>query len=58
MMWVVSYLQWGTDTVYQEDYFSLLNATEIGTKITYNPANINTLAHQFESYVTAAIEEV
>ena len=27
----------GKDTIHQEDYFDLLNAAEVGMKITYSP---------------------
>ena len=50
--------QWGIDTVYQEDYSSLLYATETGRKITYTPSNIVELIQPFSQYVTAAVDEV
>jgi len=46
------------DTVYQEDYPSLLYATKTGRKITYNPSNIVELTQPFSQYVTSAINEV
>ena len=50
--------QWNIDTVYQEEYFALLNATETGRRITYDPRNIATYTKPFGSYVTTAINEV
>ena len=46
------------DIVYQEDYFALLNATETGRRITYNPTNIITYAEDFGEYMKNAVQEV
>lgn len=51
--------QWGLfTTVYQEEYFALLNATEVGMKITYDPQNILSYSSAFPYYASAAIKEV
>lgn len=50
--------QWKIDTVYQEDYTGLLNATEIGVRVTRDPLNIHNLTSKFPTYVHEAIEEV
>ncbi|KAL5486960.1 hypothetical protein EMCRGX_G019505 [Ephydatia muelleri] len=51
--------QWGLfTTVYQEDYFALLNATEVGMRITYDPQNILSYSSAFPYYASAAIEEI
>ena len=50
--------QWGIDTVYQEDYPSLLYAAETGRKITYNPSNIAKLTQEFSSLTISAVPEV
>ena len=58
MSLIFSY-QWGLfTTVYQEDYFALLNATEVGMRITYDPQNILSYSSAFPYYASAAIEEV
>ncbi len=44
--------------VYQEDYFALLNATETGQKITYDPTKIVEFSKAFPSYVSTAVEQV
>jgi len=44
--------------VYQEDYPSLLYATETGRKITYTPSNIVELIQPFSQYVMSAVDEV
>ena len=51
-------IQWGIDTVYQENYFGLLNATEMGRVLTYLPTKIGILSGQFGGYVQAGVEEV
>lgn len=51
-------LQWKIDTVYQEDYTGLLNATEIGVRVTRDPLNIHNLTSKFPTYLHEAIEEV
>ena len=51
-------IQWGIDTVYQEDYFALLNATETGRAITYTPSNIVAFTAPFSKYVLEAVIEV
>ena len=40
--------QWGKDTVFQEDYFDLLNAAETGILITYTPSNAEELLQNFD----------
>jgi len=50
--------QWGIDTVYQEDYPSLLYAAETGRKITYTPSNIVELTQEFSKYILSAPLEV
>lgn len=50
--------QWNVDIVYQEDYFALLNATETGRRITYNPTNIITYTEDFGEYMKNAVQEV
>ena len=45
-------------TVYQEDYRGLLNATEVGAKVTYDPSQISMITQPFEGYVIAAKQEV
>ena len=57
-MFCFSRTQWNTDKVYQEDYFALLNATETGRKITYDPTNIVTYTKDFEGYIQNAKQEV
>ena len=44
--------------MYQEDYFALLNATETGRRITYDPTNIVTYTEDFGEYVKNAVKEV
>ena len=44
--------------MYQEDYFSLLNATEIGRRMTYSPSSAPSLLPTFTNYVTMAIDQV
>lgn len=51
-------VQWGTDIVYQEDYFSLLLGAEVGERITYSPSSFPSLLSGFANYVTMAINEV
>ena len=51
-------LQWTTDTVYQEDYFSLLNVTEIGQRITYSPSSFSLLLPTLANSVNMAIDQV
>ena len=52
------YTQWGRGTVFQEDYFDLLNAAEIGMQITYNPSNAEALLKNFATLYSNAITEV
>ena len=52
------YTQWGRGTVFQEDYFDLLNAAEIGMQITYDPSNAEALLKNFTSLYNNAINEV
>ena len=52
------YTQWGRGTVFQEDYFDLLNAAEIGMQITYDPSNAEALLKNFTSLYSNAINEV
>ena len=44
--------------MYQEDYFGLLNATETGARVSYDPTSILSITESFSAYVTAAISEV
>lgn len=44
--------------MYQEDYFGLLNATEAGARVSYDPTSILSITESFSAYVTAAISEV
>jgi len=44
--------------VYQEDYPSLLYATEIGRRITYDPSIIMELAQEFSQSIAFAVDEV
>ena len=55
---ITVHLQWSSDIVFQEDYFSLLNATEIGQRITYSPSSYSNLLPSFTNYVTMAIDQV
>ena len=52
------YTLWGRGTVFQEDYFDLLNAAEIGMQITYDPSNAEALLKNFTSLYSSAINEV
>ena len=53
-----THTQWGRGTVFQEDYFDLLNAAEIGMLITYNPSNAEALLKNFTTLYSNAITEV
>ena len=44
--------------MYQEDYPSLLYATEIGRRITYDPSTIMELAQEFSQNIAFAVDEV
>ena len=44
--------------MYQEDYPSLLMATEIGERITYSPSSYTSLLPKFEQYALSAVDEV
>ena len=44
--------------MYQEDYASLLNATETGMKITYNPQNIMALTSVFKTDLQDGTKQV
>ena len=55
---IIQYSIRTVDTVYMEDYLSLLYATETGRMITYNHSNIVELAPMFSKYVVSAISEV
>ena len=51
--------QWGIDTVYQDQYPSLLYATETGRMITAQPSLVTTgIMDQFKSNLTNGINEV
>jgi hypothetical protein len=50
--------QWGIKTVFQEDYFALLNATEIGQRNSYLPARTEQNLKLFSAYSSNAITEV
>ena len=51
-------IQWGIKTVFQEDYFALLNATEIGQRNSYLPARTEQNLKLFSAYSSNAITEV
>ena len=53
-----THVQWGRGTVFQEDYFDLLNAAEIGMQITYAPNNAEALLKNFTTLYNNAITEV
>ena len=51
--------QWGIDTVYQDQYPSLLYATETGRMITAQPSLVTSgIMDQFKSNLTNGISEV
>lgn len=50
--------QWGRGTVFQEDYFDLLNAAETGMKITYSPNDAAVLLKNFTTLYNNGITEV
>ena len=51
--------QWGIDTVYQDQYPSLLYATETGRTITAQPSLVTTgIMDQFKKNLLTGIEEV
>ena len=50
--------QWGIQTVYQEDYTSLLLATETGVEISYNYAQLESKLSMFQNYTQEAISQV
>ena len=51
--------QWGIDTVYQDQYPSLLYATETGRMITAQPSLVTSgIMDQFKSNLMTGIEEV
>ena len=49
---------WSTSSVYKEDYFALLNATETGHAVTYTPSNIVAFTAPISKYVQKAVIEV
>ena len=48
----------GEDTVYQEDYFDLLSAIEVGMKITYNPGTAEDLLKNFTRLYSNGMSQV
>ena len=50
--------QWGVNTVFQDQYPSLLYANEIPQMITYDPSSIADLMMKFSNYFLAGIKEV
>ena len=51
--------QWGIDTVYQDQYPSLLYATETGRMITAQPSLVTTgIIDQFKKHLITGIDEV
>ena len=51
-------VQWAVDTVHQRDYPCLLNATEVGQRLTYDSSNIGQLAKEFSHCASVAVTEV
>ena len=45
-------------TVYQEDYKSLLQATETGRRITYSPTDIINIMSDFDTNLKDGIKQV
>ena len=50
--------QWGKDTVWQEDYFALMNATQVASRITFVPQDTEMYLKLFPTYHENAIKEV
>ncbi|XP_065915296.1 alpha-xylosidase BoGH31A-like isoform X1 [Dysidea avara] len=50
--------QWGRGTVYQENYFDLLNAAEVGMKITYSPEIAEDLLKNFTTLYNNGMSQV
>ena len=50
--------QWTTHPIYQENYYNLLSANEIGNLITYTPSQISSYLDSFDGYYKAALNEV
>ena len=44
--------------MYQEDYFDLLNAAEVGMKITYNPDTAEDLLKNFTTFYNSGMSQV
>ena len=55
---ILLWFQWGKDTMYQEDYVSLLTATEIPQRISYSPSSFSSLLPSFGDSIGSAVEEV
>jgi len=51
-------VQWGRGTVFQEDYFDLLNAAEVGMQITYTPSSAGELLKNFTTLYNSAMTQV
>ena len=46
---------WITHPIYQENYYNLLSANEIGNLITYIPSRISSYLDSFDGYYKAAL---
>ena len=44
--------------MYQEDYVSLITATELGQRMTYSPPTYSSLLPSFKKYLSEAVLEV